>query len=423
MGSYCSLDFDDLHIHSFKSEVPDFAISLFQESDRRWESGLIKTDPNSELDDDTECVKYVTSRAVMLERLDLLGITADAARRAFEGWRTREIAGTLDWAEEVEKGEKGVDWAKPEREALEALSYGLWRQLVPEALKTRFESWDTPRLPNEDAIHHKMRDLDEGWLFFGTNDPRLNVRALLDACSDIRQVSLDITDLIQGGYLKFGARICDEARAAAIKRPMLEPTIIIGEGSSDILILRSALAVLFPSLRDYFGFFDYEELRVDGGANYVTKFLRAFGGARISSKIVAVFDNDTAGRWEFEVVKSLPLPANIKVVRLPDIDLARNYPSVGPQGAHQVDVNGSATSIELYLGRQNLTRPDGTLTPVRWRTYHDRAHSYQGEIENKGEVVERFKRNLTQIRSSEEAQALLPEMTMVWRTIFEVLTE
>jgi hypothetical protein len=35
-----------------------------------------------------------------------------------------------------------------------------------------------------------------------------------------------------------------------------------------------------------------------------------------------------SSRWP----KSLPLPPNIKVVRLPDTDLARNYPSVGPQG-------------------------------------------------------------------------------------------
>ena len=98
---------------------------------------------------------------------------------------------------------------------------------------------------------------------------------------------------------------------------MLEPTIIIGEGSSDIFILRTALAVLFPHLRDYFGFFEYEELRVDGGAGYVTKFLRAFGGARISSKIVAVFDNDTAGRLEFEVAKSLPSPLTSKLCGFP----------------------------------------------------------------------------------------------------------
>jgi hypothetical protein len=63
MGSYCSVDFDDdLHVHSFKSEVPD---------DRRGKSPLIEADPHN---DDSELVKYVSPRAVMLQRLDLLGI-------------------------------------------------------------------------------------------------------------------------------------------------------------------------------------------------------------------------------------------------------------------------------------------------------------------------------------------------------------
>jgi hypothetical protein len=417
MGHYCSLDFDDLHVGSFKSEVPDFLISLFQESDRRWESPLIHSDPRNDLDGDAESVRYVTSRAVTLERLDLLEITTDSARRAFEDWRTREIE-SLTFGEGPEDR---VSWFKAEAEALEGLGYELWRGRVPEALRTRFAEWDSPPVSTGDLVDRKMREHDEGWLFFAAGDLRLNIRALLDACSDVAQVSLDVTDLIVGGYLKFGARICDEARAAGSKPPVMEPTIIIGEGSSDIFILRSALGVLFPHVRDYFGFFDYEELRVDGGAGYVTKFLRAFGGARISSKVVAVFDNDAAGRWEFEVAKRLPLPSNIKVMRLPDVDIARNYPSVGPQGAHKVDVNGTAASIEMYLGRQNLSLRDGTLTPVRWRTYNDRARSYQGEIENKAEVVERFKRDLTQACSPEEARARYPELTAIWGAIFDLV--
>ena len=67
-------------------------------------------------------IKYVTSRAVMLERLDLLGFTSDAARRAFEDWRTREIERSLLYAEE---DEDEVVRFKPETEALEALAYEL----------------------------------------------------------------------------------------------------------------------------------------------------------------------------------------------------------------------------------------------------------------------------------------------------------
>jgi hypothetical protein len=75
----------------------------------------------------------------------------------------------------------------------------------------------------------------------------------------------------------------------------------------------------------------------------------------------------------------------------------------------------------MYLGRQNLALADGALTPVRWRGYHDRARSYQGEIENKSEVVERFKRDLAQERSPEGARARFPELAVIWQTIFDVV--
>ena len=87
--------------------------------------------------------------------------------------------------------------------------------------------------------------------------------------------------------------------------------------------------MLFPHLTDYFGFFEHDELRVDGGVGYLIKFSQAFAAARISSRMVALFDNDTAGREAFNRASELPLPSNIKVLRLPDIALAESYPSVG----------------------------------------------------------------------------------------------
>ena len=100
MGSYCLLDFDDLHIASFKSEVPTHIISLFQESDRQTVSASSEAVPNDEAKEGEESVKYVCSRATLLDRLDLLGATADAARLAFENWRWREIESKLEWEDE-----------------------------------------------------------------------------------------------------------------------------------------------------------------------------------------------------------------------------------------------------------------------------------------------------------------------------------
>jgi hypothetical protein len=49
-------------------------------------------------------------------------------------------------------------------------------------------------------------------------------------------------------------------------------------------------------------------------------------------------------------------------------------------------VNGLAGSIELYLGRDVLTGPDGALRPVQWHTYIAAARQYQGEIVDRAAV-------------------------------------
>ena len=55
-----------------------------------------------------------------------------------------------------------------------------------------------------------------------------------------------------------------------------------------------------------------------------------------------------------------------------------------------MDVNGLAGGIELYLGKDTLTSPDGTLRPIQWTGYNPKLRSYQGEVLNKGSVVSAF---------------------------------
>jgi hypothetical protein len=62
------------------------------------------------------------------------------------------------------------------------------------------------------------------------------------------------------------------------------------------------------------------------------------------------FDNDTAARDVLRSLATEALPANIRITSLSHLALAANYPTVGPQGEHTTDVNGLATSIELFLG-------------------------------------------------------------------------
>jgi hypothetical protein len=387
--------------------VPEALISVFQESDRR------ELADASDPDEIRQHISYSASRGDMLQRLDVLGASAGAAGRSYEEWRTAELQAFSEYAED------GSEWAVPAAEALAGLTYTAWANRVPAALADRYKTEDGDA---RDEVERRMLDGEDSWLLFQHDDLRLLLRALLDACPTVQEVVLDINDLIGGGYLEEDVRLCDEARAAGIVvRPVLEPTIILAEGSSDIRILRQALSAMFPHLIDYFGFFDHVELNVDGGANYLVKFLKAFAAARISTRMIALFDNDTIGSDAFGSAIALALPNNISVLLLPDTELAKSYPSIGPQGEYMVDVNGRAAGIEMYLGRHNLLSEDGTLSPVLWRGYSERMKDWQGELRDKAAIQKRFDADIGKSRTPDEARQAYPELAAIWNMIFATL--
>jgi hypothetical protein len=73
----------------------------------------------------------------------------------------------------------------------------------------------------------------------------------------------------------------------------------------------------------------------------------------------------------------------------PNITLASQYPTTGPNGAAIQDINGSACSIELYYGRDVLGN-SGSLVPVQWRGFDEKVKRYQGEIQNKDALKAKF---------------------------------
>ena len=157
-----------------------------------------------------------------------------------------------------------------------------------------------------------MRDFDSSWLWFDGHDSLVGFRALLDANPDVGKVTLDISDLIQGGWLEEHEPVSQGARRDDNQGiGPLVPTVVLAEGHSDITILKRSLPILFPERQDYFSFFEHKELNVDGGASYLVKFLKAFAAARTPLRLIEIFDNDTAGRQAHQQAGALNLPDNI----------------------------------------------------------------------------------------------------------------
>ena len=206
-------------------------------------------------------------------------------------------------------------------------------------------------------------------------------------------ITFDLTDLVEveeGGWLD------QQGSDSALYKSwefVSDPPIIITEGTYDVQVLKGAIEILEPHLASYIRFLDYD-FGNEGGASVAVKTLKSFAAAGISNKIVAIFDNDSAAYEAVSILKGIKLPPQYKVIHYPDIDLANEYSTLGPQGNVAMNVNRLAGSIELYLGVDVLKDTEGNLMPVQWKGYMSKIKAYQGEILNKQAVQKAFDEKL-----------------------------
>ena len=116
------------------------------------------------------------------------------------------------------------------------------------------------------------------------------------------------------------------------------------------------------------------------------------------------------------------MPSTIMPICLPNIDLAYNYPTVGPEGFHESNINENAVGIELFLGRSCLT-VDGDLTRVRWTGFDKSTGGYSGAVEAKTQVMENYNTRMSVGGAPEELRAEFPELVELWNTIFTAASE
>lgn len=167
--------------------------------------------------------------------------------------------------------------------------------------------------------------------------------------------------------------------------------LILTEGTSDTKILSSAIRAIYPEYADMYEFVDFDEFKVEGGASMVTKMVKTFAGVRMTQRIIALFDNDVAGLEQIGILdRSVCLPPSFRVMALPDVPVGNDYPTIGPEGLRAMNVNGSACSIELFLGLEALKDDRGQLRPIRWKSWNKSAKLYQGALEDKGDATKSF---------------------------------
>ncbi|MFE6153607.1 hypothetical protein [Streptomyces sp. NPDC057889] len=129
--------------------------------------------------------------------------------------------------------------------------------------------------------------------------------------------------------------------------------------------------------------------------------------AGVANRFVAIADNDTTGRDGLaKLTARQPSPA-CRMLHYPPSELLTAYPAVDLDTGllTMTDVNGAAGALEMYFGRDVLTRDDGELMPVHWRGLVSQLGRHQGALSpaDKKAAQKRFRRKAAAAQAGNSA--------------------
>jgi hypothetical protein len=346
---------------------------------------LVWGDAYAEDPDNYSFKGYRQTAETCLKRLEIYGINRQSATELFE------LAKKSACDEEV------YDFG------FSKLTYGRYLAVIKDIIFTKDIHYD--------QLYANLREsLISDELFFPGLPFNVFLFSVLSVVKPDDIVEYDLTELIENGYISVD-------RLKSIQK---EKIIIMTEGKTDSEFISASLRILYPELFHYYHFIDFSNhaLKPESNASNLVKLITTLVAINIKQRIVAIFDNDTAGISEFNRIPQDRLPENIKVITLPAIRLANRYPTVGPTGLKQMNVNGLACGIELFLGMDVLT-DDGKLIPIQWKGYNDKMGQYQGELSKKEYVQLKFREKLSQAQqvNSEEMLILLHSIMDAFKEI------
>lgn len=416
MGSYAQCWLDDLFVGSSKNDIDTELISLFRSHDK-----IVSTLPISDLpshlehyreslDEDPELkvVYYEAPIDVVRDRLNVLGYDLATAQESFRAWIAEEQNRALKMADErQEKDSKSHDLMashyRKKCNILSSLSPEIWVECLKEIRASRLKTnyYGRHEGPHENTVIGYM--LSNDWYGYPGYDLLVPLRLAIEACENGRKLIYDLTDLVWSEYFDYNEDFVEYGVGiSASEYSSKSKTIVLTEGKTDAWILDESLSLLYPHLKDYFSFLDFENTGFGGGVGNLANVVKAFVGAGIVNNVIALFDNDTAAASACKGLESITMTANVAIRHLPELELLRDYPTIGPSGSVNLDINGIAASIELYLG-EDVLRIDGkSLVPIQWTGYDKSAKKYQGEVLEKVQLQARFKDKLVRARNGEE---------------------
>ena len=304
-------------------------------------------------------------------RLELLGYTLSAARRHFE----KDPARRPDFYENPEitfdmfaRAIAAVD--------VQAVALDPWSE---DHSLGDFAARSILRDPEFTKTAKNLKSLTrQDGTFFENLDPYVILRLLAENPANLDiEVQWRFTDIVEAGWAD------DDSLYEGLTDR--DRYLFVTEGSSDGSVLRRAIELLRPDIADFFEFVDMSENYPFTGAGNLFRFCQGLAQIKIQNNVVVVFDNDAAGREAERKVKQLQLPSSMRVVRLPDLPECTLFPTVGPSGSADQDINGRAVSTELFLDLRA-----GPPPRIRWTSYNSNTDCYQGELIYKEVYAKQF---------------------------------
>jgi hypothetical protein len=386
MGTSHQLIVAGRSVYSMKYEVEPWLMSIFRESDK-----CVFTRKSSEAigwshgGDDYEESAYIYANTIrnIKQRLDVMGFSLRLIRDEFNSVIREQI-------ENIE-GKRAQRSDLPDLEILKKYTFDNWVDAFKFILANNIEKDNNLSDNAPELVRYLFSSDSTGLEDFPHEDFLSYLRFHLEACPDENAlVYLDITYLVENDFYYPEDEVCKTAlERLRAEYSVYQKIIVLTEGSSDSLILSRALQLLYPHLYEYFSFMDFGMSNAAGGANILAGNLKAFIGSGISNRVLALFDNDTAARVSIKALQTINIPNNFKILHYPNLSFAKKYPTVGPSGESEIDINGLACSIELYLGVDVLTI-NNKFSPIQWKGYEASLGQYQGEIQNKKLIQKNF---------------------------------
>lgn len=372
MGTYCGLTINEYDIFEIKNSYQSDVINLiFDKSD------FVIEQTNG---DDYITKKFVSKVGICKKKLEIYGNNLQKTKNDFEVSLNNYI---IEY-EVTFENQKDITFENYQKIIANTINKGV----------KDYNDCDNPFSSNFEE-------------FLKSNDfaiPNQKLECLLwsifDSLNDDTEIIYDLTFIIESGWITKNPE----------KEIDIQKIIVLTEGKTDTEFIKKGINLFYPFLNSRYHFMDFENSNYESNASRLVQTVKAFVGSGIKNKIIALFDNDTAGIKEINNLKRTKLPENIKIFKYPYNNLATNYPTQGPTGLIKMDVNNLGCSIEMYLGKKSLSSGKEFL-PVQWKGYDDKLEQYQGEVRDKKEIQKKF-RDLykNKVITKENAELELPEL-------------